>query len=178
MFVYTAGHGVHGFTLDPSIGEFLLSHENISTPVQRQDLLGERGLRAQLEPGGARGRAPAQVRARRQRLRQDAPTGAGMSARYIGSLVADFHRNLLYGGVFLYPADHGQARRQAAPDVRGRAPGPDRGERRRLRQRRQRSILDIKPDDLHMRVPLYIGSRDDVLWIEKMLSEGDLNEAA
>jgi fructose-1,6-bisphosphatase I len=103
--------------------------------------------------------------------RDSAKGKGGKTSRYIGSLVADFHRNLLYGGVFLYPptADKpgGKLRLmcEAAPlalvaeNAGGYASdghGP---------------ILDVVPDQLHMRVPLYIGSRDDVLWIEKMLGE-------
>jgi len=93
-----------------------------------------------------------------------------MSGRYIGSLVADFHRNLLYGGTYLYPPTTdkpaGKLRLmcEAAPlafiaehagGYASDGAGP---------------ILDIVPDGLHMRVPLYIGSREDVLWIEKKLS--------
>ena len=96
MLVYTTGHGVHGFTLDPSIGEFLLSHPNIRIPERGRYLLGERALRAALGRAGAGADAPL-PRTRRQR--------EAMNVRYIGSLVADFHRNLLVGGVFAYPAD-------------------------------------------------------------------------
>lgn len=104
--------------------------------------------------------------------RGDAPTsGAGRSTRYIGSLVADFHRNLLYGGVYLYPPTQnkpeGKLRLmcEAAPlamIAEGAGGYASDG---------HQNILDITPTDLHMRVPLYIGSRGDVMWIEKMLSE-------
>ncbi len=95
-----------------------------------------------------------------------------MTARYIGSLVADFHRNLLYGGVYLYPPTmdkpDGKLRLmcEAAPlamiveNAGGYASDG------------RRSILDIQPENLHQRVPLYIGSRDDVLWMEQMISKG------
>ena len=95
-----------------------------------------------------------------------------MSSRYIGSLVADFHHNLLYGGVYLYPPTsdrpEGKLRLmcEAAPlAMIVEAAGGYASDGRR-------SILDITPTDLHQRVPLYIGSRDDVLWIEKMISAG------
>ncbi len=104
--------------------------------------------------------------------RQDAPEkGAGMTARYIGSLVSDFHRNLLKGGVYLYPPTMEKAEGklrlmcEAAPlayiveNAGGYASDG------------QQSILEITPTELHQRVPLYIGSRDDVLWIEKMVSQ-------
>lgn len=172
MFVYSAGHGVHGFTMDPSLGEFLLSHENIKTPFQGNIY----SVNEAYEPQWSR-----EVRDIVRQLkygrtssttRQDAPeSGSGRTARYIGSLVADFHRNLLKGGVYLYPPTqrHTQGKLrlmcEAAPlayiveNAGGYASDG------------QRNILDITPDTLHQRVPLYIGSRDDVLWIEKYLSE-------
>ena len=93
-----------------------------------------------------------------------------MTARYIGSLVADFHRNLLKGGVFLYPPSldrpGGKLRLmcEAAPlaFIAEAAGG--------YASDGTQSILDIVPDNLHARVPLYIGCRDDVLWMEKLLS--------
>jgi fructose-1,6-bisphosphatase I len=101
---------------------------------------------------------------------RDSGTSKGMTARYIGSLVADFHRNLLKGGVFLYPPTldrpGGKLRLmcEAAPlALIAEAAGGYASDG-------SRSILDIVPEDLHMRVPLYIGCRDDVLWMEKILS--------
>ncbi len=164
MFVYTAGKGVHGFTLDPGIGEFLLSHENITTPFHGQLY----SVNEAYEPSWSD-----KVRSVVATLKTGRPGREGrMSGRYIGSLVADFHRNLLYGGTYLYPPTtnlpQGKLRLmcEAAPlafiaeNAGGYASdgtGP---------------ILDIIPDRLHMRVPLYIGSREDVLWIEKELSTG------
>jgi len=159
MFVYTAGNGVHGFTLDPGIGEFLLSHEHIMTPF-----LGKiYSVNEAYEP---RWSPPVREVVRqlkygrdcKKSTRADAPTdGAGMSSRYIGSLVADFHRNLLYGGIYLYPptTEHpnGKLRLmcEAAPlamivENAGGYASDGHG-----------SILDVVPDNLHMRVPLYIG---------------------
>ena len=173
MFVYTTGHGTHGFTLDPSIGEFLLSHESIKTPFTA----GIYSVNEAYEP-----RWTPQVRSIIHQLKfgragdnsVDSGKGTGISSRYIGSLVADFHRNLLYGGVFLYPPTvdkpAGKLRLlcEAAPlamVVENSGGYASNGEV---------SILDVVPDKLHMRVPLYIGSRDTVLWIEKVLS-GDSN---
>jgi fructose-1,6-bisphosphatase I len=174
MFVYTAGHGVHGFTLDPSIGEFLLSHENITTPFSGKIYSVNEAYEPKWQPEVREVvRQLKYGREAGQTSRKDAPQqGAGKTARYIGSLVADFHRNLLYGGVFLYPPTMdkpgGKLRLtcEAAPlsliveNAGGYASdgtGP---------------ILDIVPTELHHRVPLYIGSRDDVLWIEKLISGG------
>ncbi|MFN2371687.1 MAG: class 1 fructose-bisphosphatase [Candidatus Krumholzibacteriia bacterium] len=164
MMVYTAGHGVHGFTMDPGIGEFLLSHENISTPFCG----GIYSVNEAYEP-----RWSPRVREVVHQLKYGREGGkpGGLTARYIGSLVADFHRNLLKGGIYLYPptADKpgGKLRLmcEAAPlamvaEAAGGYASDGRG-----------PILDIVPEDLHMRVPLYIGSRDDVLWVEKMLEQ-------
>jgi len=174
MFVYTAGNGVHGFTLDPGIGEFLLSHENITTPFSGRIYSVNEAYEPKWSPEVREVvRQLKYGRDTRGTTRKDAPTeGAGMSSRYIGSLVADFHRNLLYGGVFLYPptTDHPRGKLrlmcEAAPlamvvENAGGYASTGTG-----------SILDVVPDNLHMRVPLYIGSRGDVLWMEKMISEG------
>lgn len=154
MLVYTTGQGVHGFTLDPTIGEFLLSHENIATP-RRGNIY---SANESYYPHWDRG-----VQRYLNYLKEkDKPTGRPYTARYIGSLVADFHRNLLKGGVFLYPADakspHGKLRLlyEASPlafiveQAGGRA---STGHQR---------ILDISPTELHQRVPLIIGSPEDV----------------
>jgi fructose-1,6-bisphosphatase I len=153
MLVYTTGQGVHGFTLDPTIGEFLLSHPNITTPpVGRYYSVNESNWNRW---------APSV-----QRVVGAFKNGEGTvqpkNARYIGSLVADFHRNLISGGIFLYPAatnyPQGKLRLlyEAAPlalvveQAGGRATDGC------------RSILDIVPEDLHQHTPLVIGSRDDV----------------
>ena len=163
MFVYTAGYGVHGFTLDPGIGEFLLSHENIKIPFEAPIYSVNEGN----EPDW-----PQPVRDIVQTLKygRNNDPATSCTSRYIGSLVADFHRNLLYGGVFLYPASgkspKGKLRLlyEAAPlafiaeHAGGYASdglGP---------------ILDIQPEGIHDRIPLYIGSRGTVLWIEKQLA--------
>jgi fructose-1,6-bisphosphatase I len=172
MFVYTAGHGVHGFTLDPSIGEFLLSHENIRTPFKSTIYSVNEAYEPKWDPAVRDVVRQLKYGRDTQTTRKDAPRrGAGMTARYIGSLVSDFHRNLLKGGVYLYPPTMGKPAGklrlmcEAAPlafiveNAGGYASDGT------------RSILDVVPDSLHARTPLYIGSRDDVLWMEKALSE-------
>ncbi|HHL39806.1 MAG TPA: class 1 fructose-bisphosphatase [Deltaproteobacteria bacterium] len=150
MLVYTTGHGVHGFTLDPGVGEFLLSNEDIRIP--------ERGKLYSINEGNA-SRWHEETRRYIEALKSD---GRSVSARYVGSLVADFHRNLLKGGVFLYPADRknkdGKLRLlyEANPlafivEQAGGAASTGRGR-----------ILDVKPSELHQRTPLIIGSRLDV----------------
>lgn len=162
MLVYTAGHGVHGFTYDPGIGEFLLSHENIRMPFEAPIYSVNEGNEPRWSPA---------MRAVVKRLKYGHGDVPGCTARYIGSLVADFHRNLLYGGVFLYPGAEGSPAGklrllyEAAPlallaeNAGGYASdgeGP---------------ILDRTPVELHERVPLFIGSRGTVLWIEKKMAD-------
>ncbi|HXF64000.1 MAG TPA: class 1 fructose-bisphosphatase, partial [Caldilineaceae bacterium] len=91
MMVYSAGQGVHGFTLDPSIGEFLLSHPNIRIPDKPKYYSVNQGYERSWSPG---------VRRFTAYLQGDNEQQQGLSLRYIGSLVADFHRNLLTGGIF------------------------------------------------------------------------------
>jgi fructose-1,6-bisphosphatase I len=153
MLVYTTGQGVHGFTLDPTLGEFLLSHPDICIPdpgrylsvndaydrlwddPTREIIRHYRGLNGKREP---------------------------MNVRYVGSLVADFHRNLLGGGLFAYPAN------KKSP----------KGKLRLLYEANPLAfiveqaggaastgvvpILDVVPTELHQRTPLFIGSKSDV----------------
>ena len=148
MLVYTSGAGVHGFTLDPSIGEFLLSHPDIQIPP------GTEGTYSVNESNYDRW-APGQ----RQFMGELKGIGS-MSSRYIGSLVADFHRTLLKGGIFMYPADQRSPRGklrllyEAAPlAMICREAGGAANDGRR-------DILDVMPTELHQRTPLYIGSKD------------------
>lgn len=163
MFVYTSGQGVHGFTLDPTIGEFLLSHPNIVTPrVGRYYSVNEsnfprwnKGI--QMAVRGFKGEMPERIKPK--------------NSRYIGSLVADFHRNLIAGGVFLYPGDaknpHGKLRLlyEAAPMafIAEQAGGSATDGLNR--------ILDIMPTGLHQRTPLVIGAREDVGFVADVLRE-------
>jgi fructose-1,6-bisphosphatase I len=154
LLVYTAGQGVHGFTYDPAYGEFLLSHPDIKTP----DLCKIYSVNESNMPGWPKGtqRFLENIKARWE------PRYEKTTARYVGSLVADFHRNLLYGGIFLYPesksAPAGKLRLlyEAAPlallaEQAGGAAST--GSER---------ILDVVPSSLHQRVPLAIGNADDV----------------
>ena len=161
------GGGVHGFTLDPVIGEFLLSHPNIRIPAKPKYYSVNQGYERYWSPG---------VQRYTKWLQGDNPSGKEFSLRYIGSLVADFHRNLLTGGVFYYPADRkdpkvpqGKLRLlyEAAPlaflaEQAGGYGSDGRG-----------SILDIQPASLHQRVPLFIGNRDLVEKAEEFIRELD-----
>jgi len=162
MLVYTAGHGVHGFTLDPAFGEFLLSHEDIKIP--------QHGRIYSLNEGNYFS-WPSGLKNYIKYLQANYFEGKPYQARYVGSMVADIHRTLLYGGIFIYPGD----RRNAKGKLRlvyecnpvsfiveaagGRATN---GSQR---------ILELKPETLHERTPIFIGSEDDVLLVEKFLRE-------
>ncbi len=154
MMVYTTGQGVHGFTLDPSIGEFLLSHPNIRLPKKPKYYSVNQSNQRYWSTGVQRF----------TNYVQGMDEGyQGLSARYIGSMVADFHRNLLQGGIFYYPADTKDPKKpggklrllyECAPlafiveQAGGRASD---GHRR---------ILDIEPNKLHQRTPLFIGNSE------------------
>ncbi len=163
MLVYTTGEGVHGFTLDPSIGEFLLSHENIQIPSECKIYSTNEGNYSSWSEGTQR--YVDQVKSP-----GDAPL-SGMKSRYIGSLVADFHRNLMKGGVFLYPADKksGQGKLRLLYEANplafvAKAAGG-------YASTGKESILDMQPESLHQRVPLIIGNRDAVQAYETAVAD-------
>jgi fructose-1,6-bisphosphatase I len=162
MLVYTTGKGVHGFTLEPSIGEFLLSHPEFRTPeIGKYYSVNESYWDRWSDP----------VHKTVAAFKSGTHGARAKNARYIGSLVADFHRNLVTGGIFLYPADtknpQGKLRLlyEAAPLalIAQQAGG--------LATDGHRPILDIVPQTLHQRVPLVIGSRKDVELATGILSE-------
>lgn len=152
MLVYSTGNGVHGFTLDPVIGEFLLSHPNMRFPEQPQYYSVNQGNQFYWD------KSMDGFMKWLQNGDQDEP----LSLRYIGSLVADFHRNLLAGGIFFYPADTKDPNRptgkihllyEAAPlaFLAAQAGG--------YASDGRQGILDIQPAELHQRVPFFVGNR-------------------
>lgn len=161
MLVYTTGAGVHGFTLDPSIGEFVLSHKNMRFPDPSRRVY---SINEAHYPGWETG----------QQLLVDYLKNEGdFSSRYIGSLVADFHRTLLQGGIFMYPAGQG------APEGKLRllyecAPIAMLAEQAGGRASTgARDVLEIIPHSLHQRIPLYVGNREFVDLAEDFLAEED-----
>lgn len=163
MLIYTTGNGVNGFTLDPSIGTFCLSHPNIRMPETGKIYSMNEGNINQSEKG---------VRDYIQYCQQEDPgTSRPYSGRYIGSLVADFHRNLLKGGIYIYPgtnkAPEGKLRLLyecnplafIAEQAGGKA---STGTKR---------ILDITPTKLHQRVPFFVGSKKMVEMAESFISK-------
>jgi fructose-1,6-bisphosphatase I len=167
VMVYTTGRGVHGFTLDPSVGEFLLAFSDVQTPDQGKiysvneaywhywDGTTQRAVSVFKDPNSDLGRL--------------------YSLRYIGSLVADFHRNLLYGGIFMYPTDYRDPKNpkgklrllfEAAPlaKIAEEAGG--------MATDGVNRILDLDPRELHQRTPLIIGSRRDVQKVKDIYEQG------
>lgn len=163
MLVYTAGKGVHAFTLDPSVGEFLLSHENIKIPSKSKTYSVNEGNINKWAPG---------IQKYISYLKDNDPeTGRPYSSRYVGSLVADFHRNLLYGGIFMYPADsknkNGKLRLMYEANPLGFIVEQAGGAASDGKNR----ILELTPESLHQRTPLFIGSKEDVEMVEKFAAE-------
>lgn len=166
MLVYTAGDGVHGFTLDPSVGEFLLSHPDIKIPEQGKIYSVNEGYSMYWDE-------PTRKIVDYFKS-NDNSLGRPYSLRYIGSLVSDFHRNLLYGGIFMYPADMRDPRKpsgklrlmcEAAPMamIIEQAGG--------MATDGIRQILDIEPQELHQRVPLFVGSKSDVEIVQRYYAD-------
>ncbi len=160
MLVYTTGQGAHGFTLDPLLGEFLLSHPNIRIPERGRYLSVNDAYQQQwAEP----------VRALMRRYRGLDGKRDAMSVRYVGSMVADFHRNLLGGGIFAYPPNtrnpSGKLRLLYECNPLGficeQAGGAAFDGTTRL--------LDVQPTELHQRTPIYVGSREDVEMAREVL---------
>ena len=153
MFVYSAGDGVHGFTYDPGVGEFFLSHNDIRIP--------ERGSTYSINEGNYHKWTP-EVRRWVDWVKRADEGKKAYSLRYIGAMVADLHRTLLRGGIFAYPADlkntHGKLRLlyEASPmafviEHAGGAASTGTGR-----------VLDVEPTALHQRTPVFIGSKLDV----------------
>ena len=161
ILVYSAGNGTHGFTLDPSLGAFILSHPNIRMPDQGNYYSVNEAYRDEF---------PTRYQQYIDRLRSGV-LGRKYSSRYIGSMVADFHRTLLKGGVFLYPPT------QSQPD----------GKLRLLYEANpiaflaeqsggmaidgKQRVLDIIPTSIHQRTPVVVGSRIEVADFERFVDQ-------
>ncbi len=162
MLVYTTGNGVHGFTLDPSYGEFILSHPNIKIPKKGKTYsVNESNFDYWSQ----------EVKNYIHYIKQiDKATNRPMNSRYIGSMVADVHRNLLYGGIFLYPGSstspHGKLRLGYEANPMSFIVEQAGGKSIDGTQR----ILDIVPKEIHQRVPVFMGSTKDVELLEKFIA--------
>lgn len=154
MLVYTTGKGVNGFTLDPSIGEFCLSHPNMKIPTQGQIYSVNEGNYLKF-PQGVKNYI-------KYCQEEDAASNRPYTSRYIGSMVADIHRNLLLGGVFIYPQTavqpKGKLRLMYECNPIAFIIEQAGGKATTGTQR----ILEIVPEELHQRVPAILGSTDMV----------------
>ena len=170
ILVYTTGadHGVHGFTLDPSIGEFLLSHEFITTP--------KKGKIYSINEGNYLYWHPGLKKYIKYLQEEDKATSRPYSSRYIGSMVADIHRNMLYGGIFMYPSDsrspNGKLRLMYECNPMAMIIEAAGGRAIDGKQR----ILEIVPTALHQRIPIFIGSAEDVTTVEKFMAGEEKHE--
>jgi fructose-1,6-bisphosphatase I len=170
MLVYSSGRGVHGFTLDPSVGEFLLTHPNICIPEKPRYYSVNQAYTKYWTQGIHR------FTRYLQGLEEDDIPTRKLSLRYIGSMVADFHRNLLAGGIFYYPADNKDPRYpngklrlvyEGAPlsfiaEQAGGYGSDGYG-----------NLLDIQPNSLHQRVPMFIGNKELVKKAEEYIQKFD-----
>ncbi|KAL3639454.1 hypothetical protein CASFOL_017361 [Castilleja foliolosa] len=161
IFVITLGKGVFAFTLDPMFGEFVLTQEHVQIPKSGKIYSFNEGNYQLWDD---------KLKKYIDDLKDPGPTGKPYSSRYIGSLVGDFHRTLLYGGIYGYPRDkkskNGKLRLlyECAPMsfIVEQAGGKGSDGHNR--------VLDIQPTEIHQRVPLYIGSVDEVEKLEKYLA--------
>ncbi len=166
MLVWTTGNGVNAFVLDPEIGEFVLWRERIRMPRSGKTYAVNQANLAKWSPG---------VRALLERLAGPKDRGGGYSLRYCGAFVGDFHRCLLKGGIFLYPGEvtadgkrKGKLRLmyEVAPMsmIAEQAGGAASTGRER--------VLDFVPSSIHERVPVYIGSAEEVALADQLKTEG------
>jgi len=161
ILVYSAGHGVHGFTLDPAFGEFILSHPDIRIPEKSNIYSINEGNYKYWHLGLKK----------YIKFLQDADNirGEAYTARYIGSMVADIHRNMLYGGVYMYPSDirspNGKLRLMYECNPMAFIIEAAGGKATDGKQR----ILEIQPSSLHQRTPIFIGNASEVDKVHEFL---------
>lgn len=158
ILVYSVGNGVHGFTLEPAVGAFILSHPNIRMPSQGKYYSVNESNRDSFPP-----RYADYI----DRLRSGS-LGHKYASRYIGSMVADFHRTLLKGGVFLYPPtlENAQGKLRLLYEANPVAFLAEQAGGTAIDGSRR--ILEIQPDSIHQRIPLIVGSRTELDCFEQL----------
>ncbi len=165
MLVYSTGNGVNGFTLDTSIGEFCLSHPEIRTPENGKLYSVNEGNYANFPMGIKRYIKYCQE--------IDPATQRPYTTRYIGSLVADFHRNMLKGGLFLYPPTNAHPRGKLRLSYECNPMAFLSEQSGGIATDGKSCILDLQPSSIHERVPLYIGSRNMVNKLLEFIAPAD-----
>ncbi len=162
MFVYTTGQGVHGFTLDPTVGEFLLSHEDIKIP--------KRGKTYSINEGNYN-LWDTKLQEYIQYLKvDDESTFRPYSLRYIGTMVGDIHRTLLYGGIFIYPADknHPTGKLRLMYECNPMAYIVEQAGG--MATNGKIRLLEVQPTSMHETTPIFIGSVEDVTLCDRYIN--------
>ncbi|MCW9715910.1 class 1 fructose-bisphosphatase [Avibacterium sp. 21-594] len=154
MLVYTTGNGVNGFTYDPSLGVFCLSHENIQMPASGKIYSINEGQYLKFPLGVKKYIKYCQE--------EDKATQRPYTSRYIGSLVSDFHRNLLKGGIYIYPSATNYPNGKLRLLYEGNPMAFLAEQAGGLATDGYQRILDIQPTELHQRSPLFVGSKEMV----------------
>lgn len=163
MLVYTTGNGVNGFTYDPSLGIFILSHPNMQMPKTGKYYSINEGQYVTFPEG---------VKRFIKYCQEDDPASQRpYSSRYIGSLVSDFHRNLLKGGIYIYPTSTGYPSGKLRLLYEGNPMAFLAEQAGGKASDGKRSILDLKPTALHQRVPFFVGSTEMVQKAEALMAE-------
>jgi fructose-1,6-bisphosphatase I/sedoheptulose-1,7-bisphosphatase len=168
MLILTVGNGVAGFTLDPVLGEFMLTHPDLKVPAETQEFAINTSNQRFWEP-------PVQRYVQECQAGRDGPRGKDFNMRWIASMVAEAHRILMRGGVFLYPRDNkdparaGRLRLLYEANPIGLIMEQAGGRASTARQ----NVLGLQPDSLHQRVGLVFGSRGEVERIERYHAEPD-----
>ena len=163
MLVYTTGHGVNGFTYDPSLGVFCLSHENIQIPQTGKIYSINEGQYLKFPVGVKKYLKYCQE--------EDKETQRPYTSRYIGSLVSDFHRNMLKGGIYIYPSATNYPNGKLRLLYEGNPMAFLAEQAGGVVSDGYNRILDIQPTALHQRVPLFIGSREMVKKAEQLMRD-------
>ena len=166
MMVYTTGNGVNGFTYDPTLGVFCLSHPNMKIPDDGLIYSVNEGNYVHFPKGVKKYIKYCQV--------EDDDTGRPYTSRYIGSLVSDFHRNLIKGGIYLYPTSsrYLNGKLRLLYECNPMAFLAEQAGGKAVAAPNQR-ILDILPTELHQRAPFFVGSKNMVEKVEEFLLEFD-----
>ncbi|MEE3608005.1 class 1 fructose-bisphosphatase [Avibacterium paragallinarum] len=163
MLVYTTGNGVNGFTYDPSLGVFCLSHENIQMPTTGKIYSINEGQYLKFPMGVKKYIKYCQE--------EDKTTQRPYTSRYIGSLVSDFHRNLLKGGIYIYPSATNYPKGKLRLLYEGNPMAFLAEQAGGLATDGENRILDLQPIELHQRSPLFIGSKEMVEKAQKFMCE-------
>ena len=163
MLVYTTGNGVNGFTYDPSLGLFCLSHENLQIPKNGKIYSINEGQYLKFPIGVKKYLKYCQE--------EDAATGRPYTSRYIGSLVSDFHRNMLKGGIYIYPNATNYPNGKLRLLYEGNPMAFLTEQAGGVATDGYNRILDIKPTALHQRSPLFLGSKEMVEKAQEFMRE-------